>query len=289
MKTLESFLLGAVDPRGREWFLAARQEVEAGGAKALLERFPALARRVGRAAAGQGMHRRDMPRGPAACADLRVWRAADMAGLLLLEQAAPPDDVLLDLYRHGDLEERTILLRALVLLPLGGATVHLLNEVQRTNVESHFQAAVLDGNLPRRALEHQDFGRPGVHRLVLKAAFLGHPVERLLEIEECASQELSRMLQDLASEREAAGRAVWAGTNWLIACAPTHGTVARLLGGLEHGDDRQRLAAARGLLRLVREARGGRRELLGYLAERREREPRPAIRTLLAEAAQEVP
>jgi hypothetical protein len=83
------------------------------------------------------------------------------------------------------------------------------------------------------------------------------------------------MLQDLATEREAAGRAVWRDTARLIGRAPCPGTTARLVGGLEHGDDGVRLAAAEGLLAMRRG------ELAAFAAERLPREPREAIRAVL--------
>jgi hypothetical protein len=88
----------------------------------------------------------------------------------------------------------------------------------------------------------------------------------------------SRMLQGLATEREAAGRKVWHDTNLAIAHAPAEGTIARLLGGLEHGDDHHRLAAAEGLAHLRRA------DLRPYLAERLPRENLPRIRAVLERA-----
>jgi hypothetical protein len=91
------------------------------------------------------------------------------------------------------------------------------------------------------------------------------------------------MLQDLATEREAAGRAVWRDTWRLIGRAPCPGTVARLVGGLEHGDDGIRLAAAEGLLAL------GQAELVPFAAERFAREAREPIRSLLRRLTETLP
>ncbi|MFG0319468.1 MAG: EboA domain-containing protein, partial [Planctomycetota bacterium JB042] len=210
--------------------------------------------------------------------DLDAWRVCDAVGAVLLDEAGVDDGTLVDLYLHGDLEERIIVLRALGLRPVTDGTVRLLEEAQRTNMESHFKAAACDSNLPLRATAHAEFGSEGFRRMILKAAFLGLPEERLLDVDQGADEELSRMLQDLATEREAAGRAIWPGTSLLIAHAPTAGSVARVVGGLEHGDDRLRHAAARGLLRL------NRRDLEPFAAERLPREPRQAIRELLERA-----
>jgi len=93
--------------------------------------------------------------------------------------------------------------------------------------------------------------------------------------EQLANAELSRMLQDLATEREAAGRAVWRDTDRMLGRAPVPGATARMLGSLEHGDDCRRLAAVEGLLALDR------KDLLPLLRERLPREPRADVKALL--------
>src|SRR5262249_12698298 len=139
------------------------------------------------------------------------------------------------------------------LLPIGALTTRLFGEVQRTNVVLHLEAAVCDGDLFARAVGAAGFDQAAANRLLLKVAFLDLPLARLFGAERHANAELSRMLQDLATEREAAGRAVWRDTWRLIGRAPCPGTAARLIGGLEHGDDGVRLAAAEGLLALGRQ------------------------------------
>ncbi len=235
--------------------------------------FPALPRKCGRDAL-RGAGRRTL--GPAVV-DLDAFRRCDVAAATLLADARASDGELSDLYAHGDIEERAMLLRALHLLPVGPATVRALGEVQRTNVVSHLEAAVCDGDLLARtaAAGLDGFDRTAVDRLLLKIAFLDLPLARVFGAERLANAELSRMLQDLATEREAAGRGVWRDTWRLIGRAPCPGTAARLVGGLEHGDDGIRLAAAEGLLAL------NRRELAPFAAERLDREVREPIRAAL--------
>ena len=214
-----------------------------------------------------------------AVADLAAWRRCDAVGAALLFRAEPlPAGLVLDLYRAGDLEEKTAAVRALVLLPLREEVPKALDELQRSNVVAHFEAGVLDGNLLARALDAGAISRDRFDRLVLKAAFLDLPLDRMTGVLERPGPNLSRMLQDLATEREAAGRAVWRDTCRLIAGAPVDGTVGRLLGALEHGDDRTRLAAARGLASLRRA------DLRPFVEERRRRETRPEIREALDRA-----
>ena len=122
-------------------------------------------------------------------------------------------------------------------------------------------------------------------KLLLKLAFLDIPLSRVFSAERHANPELSRMLQDLATEREAAGRSVWRDTWRMLGRAPCPGAVARLVGGIEHGDDGVRLAAAEGLLALSR-LEPGREDLRPFAAERLPREPRAEVRALLQRLVQ---
>lgn len=210
--------------------------------------------------------------------DLGAWRTCDGGALLLLETRTPSADELVDLYLRGDLEERTMVLRALACLPLGSATATLLGEVQRSNTVPHFAAAVCDSDLLIRARDAGVLDADDANRMLLKLAFVDLPLARVFDATRLANTELSRMLQDLASEREAAGRRVWRDTNLLIAHAPTAGTLARIAGGLEHGDDAHRIAAARGAAHIADPV------LLRLARERLDREPSAAVRTELAAA-----
>lgn len=263
----------ALDAETRAWIERSRGELLDKGAAHLALLLPQLARRAGRAALAET---RTIVSDAGRDVDASGWRVCDAAGLLLILTAQPDDDVLRDLYWHGDMEEKTIVLRSLALLPITPATIDLLGEVQRTNTGSHFEAACLDSNLVASALRHggdaSGFTQDDFHRLVLKLAFLDLPVARLFDGLEHATPELSTMLQDFAVEREAAGRPVWVDTWRFIGRAPAPGTAARLLGGLEHGDDPTRLAAVEGLEALARS------DLAPFLRERLEREPREAIR-----------
>lgn len=236
--------------------------------------FPGLPRRCGRQSVGGG--RQPVGRGTV---DLDAFRACDLAAAFLLTSIEVRDAEALDLYAHGDIEERAMLLRSLHFLPVGPLTVALFGEVQRTNVALHLEAALCDGDLFARTVGHAGFDLAAANRLLLKFAFLDVPLHRAFGAERHANPELSRMLQDLATEREAAGRAVWRDTARLIGRAPCPGTAARLVGGLEHGDDGVRLAAAEGLLALDR------RELAPFARERLPREVCSGIRTILARLA----
>lgn len=264
---------------GRAWWNQAVDRVDAEGVdKAVPVLLPALARRLGR-------DRLDGPvladpsivdNGRQARVDVSAWRLCDVAGLLLLSHAEVSDELIVDLWLHGDFEEREIVFRALSLLPVTAATTQLFGEAQRTNTMTHFEALCCDHNLPARACGSDGFGQDDFNRLVLKAAFVDVPLDRMLEARELANPELSRMLQDLATEREAAGRRIWADTDRMIGPALAGGSLARLLGGIEHGDDDRRLAAAEALATLSRP------EFAPLVEDRLSREPRDTVRAALS-------
>jgi len=234
--------------------------------------FPGLPRRFGKDAVGGG--RRTCGD---AVVDLDAFRTCDLVAAYLCTSIEATADELVDVFTHGDIEERTMLLRSLSFAPLGEATARLLVEVLRTNVVSHLEAAMCDQNVLARALAAGVLDADTGNRLLLKFAFVDMPLQRAFGAEAHASPELSTMLQDLATEREAAGRAVWRDTWRMLGRAPCPGALARLIGGLEHGDDGVRLAAAAGLLLLPERGAG----VAHFAKERLPREPRAAVQELL--------
>jgi len=184
--------------------------------------FPGLPRRLGREPVRGG--RRTLG---GALVDLDAFRRCDVAAAWLRGSLAATDDEVTGLYAHGDIDERAMALRSLHFLPVGSATVRLFGEVQRTNVVLHLEAAVCDGDLFVRTLGQPGFDQTAANRLLLKLAFLDLPLARVFGAETTANAELSRMLRDLATEREAAGRSVWRDTNRLLGRAPCPGAIAR--------------------------------------------------------------
>jgi hypothetical protein len=259
---------------------AAWLEQASASAEQLPLLLPQLARRIGRKPLvetetrieHEGLH-----------FDLSAWRACDAAAAQLIARAQPDSEQLIDLYRHGDMEEKAAVLRAVQLMPIGPATLELLGEVQRTNTALHYEAGALDSDLIVRALreggDDSGFTRADFANLVLKCAFLDMPAGRIFGVFDEATAELSAMLRDFATEREAAGRSVWVDTYHFLGRALCPGALARLLGGLEHGNDAVRHAAALGL------AEGGHGQVADFAKERLGREPVPAIRGLLEQLA----
>jgi hypothetical protein len=252
----------------REWLRAAQGRVP--------EAFAELPRRLGRGALGDSVLEADGIR-----VDLAALRLCDAGAHELLRRQ--PDSILTELFAHGDIDERTMAMRCAQLRPITATTVALLGEAQRTNLQPVFEALCCDSNLLARAFSDKETAGKETageapRRALLKLAFLGLPLARALGAEALAHPELSRMLQDLATEREAAGRPVWPDTCRMIARAPAPGTLARLVGALEHGDDALRLAAAEGLALLAR------KDLAPFLRERLPREPKEQIKAAIERA-----
>ncbi len=278
MADLAARLDAALDDDARAWWQSALATLDERGPDHAPVLLPQLPRKLGRDPIGG-----DRLEEHGRIVDLGVWRACDVAGAVIIDIAKPDEDTLVDWYRHGDTEERTIVMRSLALRPITDATVALLGEAQRTNISAHVEACCLDSNVVARAVADggpdAGFKQKDFHRLVLKMAFSDMPVSRLFGGLDFASEQLSTMLQDFANEREAATRVVWTDTYRFIARAPAEGTAARLIGGIEHGDDDTRLAAAEGLERLAPA------NAAVYARERLGREKRPAIRAVLERVA----
>jgi L-ribulose-5-phosphate 3-epimerase len=261
-----------LSPPANEWLTDAIARV-ATDRTALAVLLPQLPRRVGRAALAAGR---------VCVGDVEIergaFRACDAAAHALTTAAKATPAELLDLFQHGDMEERIMVMRAAAVRPADDGTAVLLGEAQRSNTMLVFEAAVCDTNLVARSRDTGKLDPDDLRRLVLKLAFNDLPIARVYGVERHADGELTRMLQDFATEREAAGRPVWADTYRLIARAPRAGTVARLLGGLEHGADAIRAAAIDGLAALRSPA------LHPWLRERVDREPRADLRQRLERA-----
>lgn len=243
--------------------------------------FPGIPRRFGKDPVGGGVTNIGQ-----ATVDLDAFRVCDIVAAHLVSSIEATAAELADVFAHGDIEERAMLLRSLNFLPLGDATKDLFVEVLRTNIVLHLEAAMCDSNLLARAITASTVDTDTANRLLLKFAFLDMDLSRAYEAEEHANETLSTMLQDLATEREAAGRSVWRGTYHMLGQAPCPGALGRLIGGLEHGDDGVRYAATEGLIALRNSNADCASELIKKCAtERMPREPRPVIRERLQQLA----
>jgi hypothetical protein len=188
MDELES----ALSPDARAWLQAAAD----GDKIALLAAFSGAARKVGKAAI--------------AIADRGTWGADEVARAALLIRAYPrivPDE----LWAHGDNRERQAVLKALPLLPEPERFAALAIEACRTNVLTVFEAIACENPYPA-----QHFPELHYNQMVLKAAFNGVALARIVGLRARLSPELSRMATDFAAERRAAGRPVPADLGLII-------------------------------------------------------------------------
>jgi len=129
-----------------------------------------------------------------------------VAFLVALSEQRPPAefvDTLTTLYRTGSDREQISILRALPFLPDQGNLVPLAREASRTNDVAVFRALACQSAFPARHLPD-----PAFEQLVLKALFVGVPLDEILNLDSRVTPELKRMVADFADERRAAGRPV---------------------------------------------------------------------------------
>lgn len=183
----------ALAPEAREWLTAALADAAAGtpgpsaGLRAWEAHFAAARRRCGSA-------------------------SADAVRVLILHAARADEKTATRVYDRGDAAERRAVLRALPHLDLGPGAVPLVEDALRTN-DTRLVAAALGAY----AAEH--LGAHAWRQAVLKCLFTGVPADEIAGLAERAAGdgELARMLTDYARERTAAGRAVPADLDRILA------------------------------------------------------------------------
>ncbi|WP_437992523.1 EboA domain-containing protein [Sorangium sp. So ce145] len=106
-------------------------------------------------------------------------------------------------YEQGDGRERQALLRALPFLIEAGHFVPLAAEACRTNELPIFEAIACENSYPAACFPDLNF-----NQMVLKTMFMGVALARIVGLDRRRSSELTRMAEDFASERRAAGRSI---------------------------------------------------------------------------------
>jgi hypothetical protein len=136
------------------------------------------------------------------------WALGDAGRIVLLLEAIhrQPDrsvELVSGVYRFGDELERAAVIRGLSLFPNSELLKPIALETGRVNSLTLYQALAL-GN-PYPAAYYTD---PEFNQLVLKAMFMGLPLEAVSGLPQRANLELARMCEDYLDERVAAQRPV---------------------------------------------------------------------------------
>lgn len=150
--------------------------------------------------------------------------------------------VVLDCYQLGDAREQQSWLRGLVLLPHGDAFLPTAVDACRTNIIPTFESIACENPYPSRHFPELNF-----NQMVLKSLFTGIALARIVGLDTRFNSELSRMADDYASEREAAGRPVPADIWLALAPASSAGQRRRVYRYLHQQDPEHRYWAAVGL------------------------------------------
>jgi hypothetical protein len=241
--------------------------------------FVAAGRRLGRGPLSAG---EPLP-GPDDPVPTDGWSIDDggRAVLLLAAAAGSPDatgGLVDELYRGGDSREKRGVVRSLALLPDAGRFAAIALDAGRTNESDLFAALACDNPFPAR-----HYGELEWNKLVMKAAFVGAPLARMVGLERRANPELARMGMDYVSEQEAAGRRFPPDVWLLVAPHLTPAALARMIGYLNHSAADVRRGAALGL------GRSGQARARPFLGERLAIEEDSAARAAIARALEEVP
>ncbi len=184
-------------PGAQDWLTAALDKIDPdalSGVRVLLAR---CTRKVGIAAL------------PAGCLEGEGWTARDAARVALVLRVFELADreLAVNTYgqwlRRGEQGEQESLLRMLPLLPDPERLVPHAIEACRTNSEVVFRTIACGNPFPAAHFPDDNF-----NQLVLKAVFMGVPVEQIDGLSGRVSEELLRMADDFAAERTAAARSV---------------------------------------------------------------------------------
>lgn len=213
-----------------------------------------------------------------------TWRKGDAGRVCLLLAAvgdAEPDwdRLVADLFRHGDENERAVVVRALCLLPDPCSLSLIAQEAGRINSLFLYSALALDNPYSAACYDERGF-----NQVVLKCLFNGLPLTRIVGLHRRANPELSRMCEDYIDERTVAGREVPADIWLAVEPYASENGLALILRALEREEPAHRYHAALALSRRVCDPQIGE-----AFAKRLQEETEPNIRGLLHDAVARAP
>jgi hypothetical protein len=272
LERLRGELAARVAPGGLAWLEQQLAAARRGDREAVAVAFPGVGRRLGREPLGSPAALPSARGGRAV--PLRAWRLDDAGrAALLVAFAGDAEALARDLYFAGDMRERAGALRALALVGTRDLALDAVRDALRVAAAELFEAAVAENPYTSAVLPDEEF-----YRAVLKAAFVGIPIDRVDRVEQRADGELTRLLMSYVTEREVAGRSVPPDVWPVVALNPVPGLAARLCGYLEHPAEAHRLNAAVALGRV------GDRRTRPFLEDRLAREGDPAVRRAIEAA-----
>ena len=175
------------------------------------------------------------------------WGLDELGRAILLLKIAhlPPEEyfeTVSECYRQGDSREQQSWLRGLNLLPGRSRFLDAAVDACRTNIVPLLEAIACENPYPAAHFPELNF-----NQMVLKSLFNAIRMERILGLESRFNPELSRMADDYASEREAAGRDVPPDIWWVVAPRITPERIGRIYPYLQQGNSCTRYWAARSL------------------------------------------
>jgi hypothetical protein len=205
---LRSWLERQLDASRIAWLDAQRAAVGGDASDAALDIALGLApRKLGKAALE--LKDEDLAAARAAVAgwDPRGWNVTDAARALLLVSRAGGAKPFAERFRRlcetADVAELVGLYRGLPLYPEPASLEAQVGEGLRSNMRVVFEAIAHRNPYPR-----VHFSQHRWNHMVLKALFIGSPLEPVQGLDERANAELARIMLDFAHERWAAGRPV---------------------------------------------------------------------------------
>jgi len=234
--------------------------------------YSAASRRMGKLALALEAREQSQAEAAAPGLPLSHWGADEAARALLLRALPhlPADEyrqLALQCLELGDSREQQSWLRALSLLPQPERFVAAAIDACRTNILQVFEAVACENPYSARHFPELNF-----NQMVLKSLFMGVALARIEGLRSRLNSELSRMADDYASEREAAGRALPADIWLALAPFASAAALPRVLRYLAEGSSDHRAWAAMGL-----GWRGG-PDARAALQVRRDKESDPRVR-----------
>jgi hypothetical protein len=151
------------------------------------------------------------------------WRRRDLGRAIVLLHVLSrlPDDrhvaLVAGLVRRGEIGEQCTMLRILPTLPAPGRFVDAAVDACRTNAEPVFASIAAFNPYPAAFFSDLAFDQ-----MVLKAVFIGLPVEQIVGLRDRVTATTARMAADYAAERRAAGRSVPADVDHILALQESH-------------------------------------------------------------------